>query len=340
VHSSGAASGKTTTVEKEKTVEKTKVVRVESGGAAQASGQAKGSAHAKAHAKAKAKSKSKAHAKGKGKFKFASGKKKGKGIGRAKKPKKPRYRVHGKGKGKARIAMVVNVNVKGELKGKAGKKDKKKKKKGKKAKKGKKGKKGKKKKDGKDEPVEAGDEPETEPETEPEPEVEVIPPPETPPENDFGYDRPVEGCFEGAVVFIEPNSRLLPADYEKYEVESLVYACEWDIPTRSFSSGFPGVEDKFEWFAIRYSGSFYVDTAGTYTFRINSDDGTKLYIDGELVVDNDGIHPPRDKTGTVELQAGDHELVLEYFQGPRYHIALQVFVTPPGGEEGIFSVRE
>jgi len=42
----------------------------------------------------------------------------------------------------------------------------------------------------------------------------------------------------------------------------------------------------------------------------------------------------------IELAAGDHSLVLEYFQGPRYEIALQVFVTPPGGTEGIFSVRQ
>ena len=80
--------------------------------------------------------------------------------------------------------------------------------------------------------------------------------------------------------------------------------------------------------------------AGTYQFRINSDDGTKLYIDGELVLDNDGVHPPRSRSGSVDLEAGDHELVLEYFQGPRYHICLQVWVTAPGAEEEIFSVRE
>jgi hypothetical protein len=54
---------------------------------------------------------------------------------------------------------------------------------------------------------------------------------------------------------------------------------------------------------------------------------------------NDGQHPPTSASGSIMLSAGDHELVLEYFQGPRYLIALQVWVTPPGGSEQIFSVR-
>jgi hypothetical protein len=170
--------------------------------------------------------------------------------------------------------------------------------------------------------------------------VVVEEPPDTPPENVFGYDKPVWGCFEGQVMFIERDAPQLPTDYSKYEVKSRVYACEWNIPERRFEEGFPGVEDRFEWFAIRYQGTFRVTRPGTYTFRTHSDDGTKLFINGALIVDNDGTHPPRSRTGTVTLAAGDHDLVLEYFQGPRYHIALQVFVTPEGGVEELFSVRE
>jgi hypothetical protein len=170
--------------------------------------------------------------------------------------------------------------------------------------------------------------------------VIIEPPPEEPSDNAFGYEKPVWGCFEGEIMFIEPYSRHLPADYSKYTVESRVYACEWNIPPRSFEDGFPGVTDKFEWFAIKYSGMFSLAESGEYKFRINSDDGTKLYIDGELVVDNDGQHAPQSREGTIELASGDHELILEYYQGPRYHIALQVFVTPPNGTEEIFSVRQ
>jgi hypothetical protein len=170
-------------------------------------------------------------------------------------------------------------------------------------------------------------------------EVVVEAPPDTPSDNAFGYETPVWGCFEGNVMFIEKGSPKLPTDYSKYEVASRLYACEWDVPQRAFEVGFPGVTNQFEWFAIVYSGMFNVSQAGEYQFRINSDDGTKLYIDGNPVVMNDGQHPPTSASGSITLTAGDHELVLEYFQGPRYLIALQVWVVPPGGTEQIFSVR-
>lgn len=169
--------------------------------------------------------------------------------------------------------------------------------------------------------------------------VEVIEPPEAPPENVFGYETPVRGCFEGIVYPLARQTRRLPANFGALTGISVVYACEWDIPTRDWGAGFPGVEDRFEWFAIEYKGSFAVEAAGTYKFRLASDDGAKLFIDGKLVINNDGVHAPVTKRGQIELAEGDHDMVLQYFQGPRYHINLQLFATPPGGEEGIFSVR-
>jgi hypothetical protein len=66
-------------------------------------------------------------------------------------------------------------------------------------------------------------------------------------------------------------------------------------------------------FAIRYKTYLKIDSAGTYKFYALSDDGSKLFIDGESVVDNDGGHGPLERTGTIELSRGKHELVVEYF---------------------------
>jgi len=166
-----------------------------------------------------------------------------------------------------------------------------------------------------------------------------IDPPSKPPDNIFGYEKPVLGCFEGQVFPLAPDTKKLPTDYAKLAPVSVVYACEWDIPERAWEQGFPGVADRFEWFAIRYAGAFRIATAGEYTFRISSDDGTKLIIDGKTIVDNDGQHPPKEASGKVQLSAADHQMVLEYFQGPRFHINLQVWVTPPGKPEELFTVR-
>jgi len=161
----------------------------------------------------------------------------------------------------------------------------------------------------------------------------------TPPSNVFGYDQPVKGCFEGQVYFLPEGTSKLPTDWESMQSQSVLYACEWDIPPRDWQQGFPEVKDRVEWFAIRYHGSFAVQDAGKYRFHLSSDDGAKLYIDGKLVIDNDGQHYVQSRKGHIELQPGDHEMVLEYYQGPRYFINLQLWVKPPSGPEGLFSVR-
>ncbi len=51
-----------------------------------------------------------------------------------------------------------------------------------------------------------------------------------------------------------------------------------------------------------------------YTFTTTSDDGSKLYIDGRLVVDNDFQHATERKSGQIGLKAGYHNIRLEYFE--------------------------
>ena len=98
-----------------------------------------------------------------------------------------------------------------------------------------------------------------------------------------------------------------------------------DISEREYTQGFPTPEMQsvVEDFAIRFRGELAVDTPGNYVFGLLSDDGAKLYINGTLVVDNDGIHPPMGKKGEIVLEAGRHPVEIHYFQGPRYSLALQ-----------------
>ena len=67
-------------------------------------------------------------------------------------------------------------------------------------------------------------------------------------------------------------------------------------------------------FYARWTGILRVETAGKTQFWTESDDGSRLTIDGKVVVDNGGNHPMSLKAGVAELTAGDHELKLEYFQ--------------------------
>ncbi len=61
-------------------------------------------------------------------------------------------------------------------------------------------------------------------------------------------------------------------------------------------------------------GFVELDESRTYRFFTRSDDGSKLYIDGELVVDNDGDHGAFWQYGDIILEKGKHALKIEYFE--------------------------
>ena len=53
---------------------------------------------------------------------------------------------------------------------------------------------------------------------------------------------------------------------------------------------------------------------GVYKFHIYSDDGARLFIDGQEVIDNDGSHSAGEATGKVALEKGFHEICVIYFE--------------------------
>ncbi len=73
----------------------------------------------------------------------------------------------------------------------------------------------------------------------------------------------------------------------------------------------PGDADNF---SIRYNGYIQIDTRGSYTFYTNSDDGSKLFIDGNEVVNNDGGHGTRERSGNITLTSGLHDITVLYFE--------------------------
>ena len=67
-------------------------------------------------------------------------------------------------------------------------------------------------------------------------------------------------------------------------------------------------------FALRFTGYITIPADGQYTFYTNSDDGSQLFIDGELVVDNDGLHGAIERKGTIGLHAGTHTFEVRYLE--------------------------
>jgi hypothetical protein len=156
----------------------------------------------------------------------------------------------------------------------------------------------------------------------------------------FGTTVVVPLGLSGSVYHIRPNTARLP-NFRKLKSKGTIYTASLNVPPQDFRQGFPGVTKRFEWFAIDYTGRFWIEKPGVYCFALTSDDGAQLYIDHQLVVDNDGVHPPRTQKGKVELSGGVHRLRVPYFQGPRSQVALVLKVAGPGDEEvRVFSTDE
>ena len=67
-------------------------------------------------------------------------------------------------------------------------------------------------------------------------------------------------------------------------------------------------------FSTTWLGSLFVVRSGTYAFSTVSDDGSWVYVDGRLVVDNGGSHGSGQAAGRIDLAPGVHELFVKYFQ--------------------------
>lgn len=78
----------------------------------------------------------------------------------------------------------------------------------------------------------------------------------------------------------------------------------------------PSIKDakKADHFGYIFSGLINAPEDGVYTFQTRSDDGSVLYLDGELVVNNDGSHAAIPAIGFVALKKGFHTYKLYYFE--------------------------
>ncbi len=92
----------------------------------------------------------------------------------------------------------------------------------------------------------------------------------------------------------------------------------FDVDQVAINSGNAALDN----FVVRFNNTLNVETAGSYTFYSGSDDGSLVYVDGNLVVDNDGAHSFLEKNGTISLAAGEHTVQVLFFEN--------------GGQEDLF----
>lgn len=94
------------------------------------------------------------------------------------------------------------------------------------------------------------------------------------------------------------------------------------------TDGFVGFEEDF---AIQFKGNLRVPKTSSYSIRLVSDDGAKLFVDGKEAIDNWGLHGPEPKDGELYLTEGDHPFEIFFFQaGGGAGVSLQWFNKTAG----------
>jgi hypothetical protein len=137
--------------------------------------------------------------------------------------------------------------------------------------------------------------------------------------------------------FLKPGLNKLP-NFNKMSPSGMFFTKAIDYPVDRGTNTFPGVPLRDSWLGLRFYVKFSLsqEEAGTYTFRIVCRDGSRLIIGKKIVVNADGVGKSREESGSVDLTEGSHEMFLDYFHTTGAS-GLQLFITPPGGQEKIFA---
>lgn len=91
-------------------------------------------------------------------------------------------------------------------------------------------------------------------------------------------------------------------------------------------------------FSILWRGKLAIPTSGLYTIGARSDDGSFVFIDGQLVVDNGGSHGAEDRSGQIMLEQGFHDIEVRYNElgGSR---EMQLWWQPPNQGRAVIDSR-
>jgi hypothetical protein len=152
----------------------------------------------------------------------------------------------------------------------------------------------------------------------------------------FGTTVPIPSSLCGDVYALNPLTSRLPI-FSELDSIGAVYANSLNVPDRYYGGTYPDPYSSPN-FGINYQGKFWIAEPGKYGFSLTSDDGSKLYVDERLIIDNDGIHNANEIGGKVDLAGGWHTIRVAYFQGMPVNVALVLRVKPPNQGWTIFDI--
>ncbi len=102
--------------------------------------------------------------------------------------------------------------------------------------------------------------------------------------------------------------------YRDMHFHEQAYITSWPKIDQFFRGGAPNPRLPADGFAFRCEGLLQISHDGRYTFELNTDDGSRLFIDNEVVLDHWGHHGMSPKTATVHLAEGLRRVRIDYYE--------------------------
>lgn len=158
---------------------------------------------------------------------------------------------------------------------------------------------------------------------------------------DDGSSEILTGCGGGGCwsfgakgnVYTIPTTTTTMPNFSAMVPEETVKLDNFKEFNRQSSLGFPNLPHRLTWYGIQFKGFIELPACKNNVcfLRLTSDDGSKLSIGGQSLINNDGLHAPLAKICSVKALAGWHSYQIEYYQGPITQIALALEVSSDGG---------
>lgn len=138
----------------------------------------------------------------------------------------------------------------------------------------------------------------------------------------FYNGSPVSDVVERTFTQVRPRSGILVQNLEP-GIRFQRFEGSWDVlpdfgrmvPIADWTEATIGLQPpaSTEGYGLRISGFFQVPWDDAFEFSLTSDDGSRLWVDGQLVIDNDGLHEAETVRGVAALSQGNHSIIVDYF---------------------------
>ena len=141
-------------------------------------------------------------------------------------------------------------------------------------------------------------------------------------------------------------------DYQEYghRVDTVIHMSQVNVPKQEFDEGFRTSSGNLiqddesntltKWFSIRLISSILPNTSDTiqsYEFAMVSDDGMRVILNGQKILEDDGNHVPRWTCSQESYRfspSGKQPIEIHYFQGHANLVAMQLFYRVAGSGSG------